>query len=156
MVPGRTNHLHFTAAKPGVVRGQCAEYCGGAHALMAFYVEALEPEAFVRWLRVEKTDAAQAALTENAAPGRDLFLAVGCGSCHTVRGIAATGRIGPDLTHVGSRHSIGAGALKTNQASFERWVREHQRIKPGNKMPSFDFLSDGDRKRLAKFLLSLE
>lgn len=156
MVPGRTNYLWITASEPGLARGQCAEYCGGAHARMAFYVEALAPEAFEQWLSRERADAAEVALSARLAPGRDLFLASGCGGCHTVRGTAADGRIGPDLTHVGSRHSIGAGTLATTEANFERWLREHQALKPHNNMPPFDFLTNTELTQLARFLLSLE
>lgn len=46
MIPGRTNDLIVRADKPGRYRGQCAEFCGLSHALMAFDVIAMPPAAF--------------------------------------------------------------------------------------------------------------
>jgi len=48
MIPGRRNVMRIQADKPGVYGGQCAEYCGGPHALMGFAVVAHEAEAFAR------------------------------------------------------------------------------------------------------------
>src|SRR5690606_9937883 len=33
MIPGRRNLMRIQADRPGVFGGQCAEYCGGPHAL---------------------------------------------------------------------------------------------------------------------------
>jgi cytochrome c oxidase subunit 2 len=155
MVPGRTNHLQFTAAAPGLVRGQCAEYCGGAHALMAFYVVALPAAVFERWLANERADAAQSEASATQR-GRVLFMSSGCSGCHTIRGTSASGRIGPDLTHLGSRHSLGAGVLPNHRDALIRWLGEHQTIKPDNLMPPYDFLSDPERRALARFLEALQ
>lgn len=156
MVPGRTNTLRLNASEPGLVRGQCAEYCGGAHALMAFYVRAMPPAEFLRWLETEREAAPQTLPSPDAERGRELFLASGCGGCHTIRGTPADGQIGPDLTHVASRHSIGAGILPTSQEALETWLARHQQLKPNNRMPAYDFLGDADRTALAMFLLSME
>lgn len=43
MIPGRINSLVVRADKPGRYRGQCAEFCGLSHALMAFDVIAMPP-----------------------------------------------------------------------------------------------------------------
>ncbi|MCK5746921.1 MAG: c-type cytochrome, partial [Oricola sp.] len=151
MIPGRTNTLHLEAEKPGLVRGQCAEYCGGAHALMSFFVEALPPEDFEDWIAKEAGPAL-------ASGGRSetLFNAVGCGGCHAVRGTEAQGRIGPDLTHVASRHSLAAATLDNDEAAFRRWLQAHHEIKPENRMPRFDFLSEKDVDAIAAYLGSLE
>ena len=50
LIPGRTNRLSLLATKPGRYRGQCAEFCGISHALMAFPAIAMEPAAFDAWL----------------------------------------------------------------------------------------------------------
>jgi cytochrome c oxidase subunit 2 len=99
MVPGRTTHLRLRADSPGIMRGQCAEFCGGPHALMAFEVVVLSEPDFEQWLKGQAAHAAEPT-TSGARKGRDLFLAAGCGGCHTVRGTAAVGTIGPDLTHL--------------------------------------------------------
>jgi cytochrome c oxidase subunit 2 len=152
MIPGRTNTITLHAETPGLRRGQCAEYCGGAHALMAFTVLALEPDKYEARLR---------ALAEPAASSRDrqgeaVFLRTGCGGCHAVRGTAAAGLSGPDLTHVGGRATIGAGILPAGQTGFAAWIGDHPKLKPDTYMPAFDFLTDSDVQTLARYLASLE
>lgn len=152
MIPGHTNRLHFIAEQPGVVRGQCAEYCGGAHALMAFYAVAMPPVDYEAWLAKERAEAKLATASEGAR----LFLVSGCGGCHTVRGTRADGKIGPDLTHVGSRLSLGAGVLANAPEDFMRWIGRHQQLKPDNLMLPFDFFSEKELQALAAYLNGLE
>ncbi|WP_174626332.1 cytochrome c oxidase subunit II [Candidatus Methylobacter favarea] len=152
MIPGRINTLHFMADKSGIVHGQCAEYCGGAHALMSFYAVAMAPFDYEAWLAKERADAKPA--LENK--GEQLFLSSGCGGCHTVRGTRANGKIGPDLTHVGSRLSLGAGILPNAPEHFAQWISRHQKIKPDNLMPPFDFFSENELQALAAYLDGLE
>lgn len=155
MIPGRTNHLRLSAVRPGVYRGQCAEYCGAQHALMAFYVVAVEPERFGAWLAAQRRPA-----TVPADPlllrGRDLVLAGECVDCHTIRGTPAAGTRGPDLTHVGSRLSIGAGSFPNNAGTLAGWIASSQHLKPGNPMPSFDEYTGRDLRALAAYLESLK
>jgi cytochrome c oxidase subunit 2 len=150
MVPGHTNSLTLNATTAGIYRGQCAEYCGGAHALMSFYIVAEPVDAFAAWLE------RQSAEVSVDAPGSRLFLESGCAGCHSIRGIGATGTIGPDLTHVGGRLSIGAGVLRTSRDAFSLWLKSHRTLKPDNEMPPFDALSGSDYERLATFLASLD
>jgi len=150
MIPGTANRLRLHASRAGTYRGQCAEYCGGPHALMSFHVVALEPDAFEAWLAQQRKPA------ESRTDGQAVFFKAGCNGCHTVRGTAAAGTIGPDLTHVAGRLTIAAATLPTSPASFGRWVRENQHVKPGNKMPGFGFLSGGDVDLLASWLASLK
>lgn len=154
MIPGHVNRLRIEATEAGTIRGQCAEYCGGAHALMAFFVVALAPDAFAAWRAAQAEPA-----TEPAEPflrhGRELFLANGCGACHTVRGTPAAGILGPDLTHVGSRLSLAAGILANNQGTLAGWIADAQHIKPGNRMPSFNVVSGPELRAIAAYLESL-
>ncbi len=154
MIPGHENRMYLRADSRGVYRGQCAEYCGGAHALMAFYVVALPPEAFEDWLTAQARPAPEPA-DDFLRRGRELFLSTGCGACHTVRGTAATGVIGPDLTHVGSRTSLAAGILANNQGTLAGWIAAAQHIKPGNRMPSFNVVSGEELRAIAAWLESL-
>lgn len=153
MIPGRTNRLRFKADRPGVYRGQCAEYCGGAHALMAFDVVAMELDAFKRWLAAggsaDPTD-------PGALRGRDLFLAAGCGSCHAVRGTAAAGVIGPDLSRLGERRTLAAGTLPMSRDNIARFIAESQHVKPGNLMPQFAIFSPPDLDAIAGYLAGLK
>jgi cytochrome c oxidase subunit 2 len=154
MIPGRTTRLRLRADQPGVFRGQCAEYCGGPHALMAFEVVALAEPDFQAWLETLGKLAAEPASAE-ALRGRDLFLSAGCGGCHTVLGTSAQGRVGPDLTHLGSRRSVGLDTLPMTQANIARFILDGQHIKPGNLMPPFRIFSVDDLDALAAYLAGL-
>lgn len=155
MIPGRVNTLTLTATEPGVSRGQCAEYCGGAHALMAFYVVAMPPDEFASWL-AHAAGPAAAPTEPPATNGQALFMTHGCGGCHAVRGTAAAGTIGPDLTHVGSRLSLGAGILPNDPEAFAHWIRDNQHVKPENLMPPFRIFDDAELAQLAAYLDHLE
>ncbi|HXV31258.1 MAG TPA: c-type cytochrome, partial [Sinorhizobium sp.] len=151
MIPGRTNSLTLHVTKPGISRGQCAEYCGGPHALMSFHVIAMPEDQFAAWLDREAGNARLPAGADEAA-GQALFLSSGCVACHSVRGTEARGTIGPDLTHVGARHSLAAAALENDAASFARWIRDGQHVKPENLMPPFEIFSEGELIQLASYL----
>lgn len=141
MIPGRQNALSFTAQREGVYRGQCAEFCGLQHAHMAFLVVAQPREAFDSWLAGQRAPAAAPADAEEEA-GRITFLSRGCGACHSVRGTQASGKLGPDLTHVGSRRMIAAGLVETSRGSLAAWIADPQTMKPGNTMPMVSLSGD--------------
>jgi cytochrome c oxidase subunit 2 len=155
MIPGRKTLLHLQASSPGVSRGQCAEYCGGPHALMSIYVVALEQPAFKAWL-LSQTAPALPPSNPTERRGRELFLAAGCAGCHTIRGIGAGGTIGPDLTHVASRRSLAAATLPNDASSFARWIVDNQHIKPENRMPPFRQFAKGELTALSAYLASLK
>jgi cytochrome c oxidase subunit II len=155
MIPGRTTRLRLTAERPGTYRGQCAEYCGGPHALMAFEVLALPVGEYAAWLRREAAPAAAPA-SDIERRGQSIFVAAGCGACHTVRGTAATGTLGPDLTHIGARRSVGIDTLPLTQANLVRFIVDGQHIKPANRMPEFRIFQPDQREALAAYLLSLK
>jgi cytochrome c oxidase subunit II len=155
MVPGRTNVLTINATKAGVSRGQCAEYCGGAHAFMGFHVVAMPPAEFDAWLAAEAGPAVEPSSPE-LQRGAELFIETGCGACHTIRGTAAVGTIGPDLTHVGGRRWIAAATLPSTAEAFANWIRNNQHIKPENKMPPFGILEEAELALLAHYLESLK
>jgi cytochrome c oxidase subunit II len=155
MIPGRTNVLTLEATEPGASRGQCAEYCGGAHALMAFWVVALPQDQYDEWLEREAGDAREPQ-TSVEARGRDLFLENGCGACHAIRGTGAEGVLGPDLTHVGGRLSLAAAALPNTRAAFATWLVENGHIKPENLMPEYRYLEPDELDAISAYLESLE
>jgi cytochrome c oxidase subunit 2 len=150
MIPGRTNRVLLYADKPGVYRGQCAEFCGLQHAHMAMKVFA-EPRArFQAWLKHQETPAVAPATPEQRE-GRQLFLQNACAGCHTISGTSARGNIGPDLTHVASRDTLAAVTIPNDARAMERWIRDPQHIKPGAKMPALD-LSRADFRKLGAYL----
>ena len=79
-----------------------------------------------------------------------------CAACHTVRGTAAAGVLGPDLTHVGSRMSLIAAMLPNNVGTVAGWIASSQHLKPGNRMPSFDRFSATELNALAGYVASLQ
>lgn len=153
MIPGRRNILRIQADRPGVFAGQCAEYCGGPHALMGFLVVAHPAEEFQRWRAARLRDPAPAA-TPLESRGAQVFAAAGCGACHAISGTPANGLAGPDLTYVGARRSLGAGILPNNQGALAGWISDSQAIKPGNRMPPFKMLSGEELRALAAYLAS--
>jgi cytochrome c oxidase subunit 2 len=154
MIPGRVTWLTVLPTRTGVFRGACAEYCGTSHALMAFYVEVMEREAFARWLDAQARPAAMPA-QPHPARGQELFLANGCGACHAIRGTPADGVIGPDLTHVASRFSLAAGILPNEPEALVRWIADTPAVKPGVHMPHFGMLPDDDLRAVAAYLRTL-
>ncbi|HYG86636.1 MAG TPA: cytochrome c oxidase subunit II [Azospirillum sp.] len=155
MIPGHENRLTILADTLGVYRGQCAEYCGAQHALMAFDVAVEAPERFDAWLAAQGRPAAEPADAFLAA-GRDAFLMLGCGACHAVRGTPAAGTIGPDLTHVGSRPTLAAGTLPNSVGTLAGWIAGAQHLKPENRMPSFNIVDGETLRALAGWLESLK
>jgi cytochrome c oxidase subunit II len=151
MIPGRRNILTLEASKPGSYRGVCAEFCGTSHALMAFTVEVMEPEAYDAWLAARRNSTGA-----RDAEGLSIFLRHGCSACHTISGTEARGTIGPDLTAFGERGSVGAGTLSNTEADIARFIREPGTVKPGNLMPHFSMLPEAETSRIAQYLKGLK
>jgi cytochrome c oxidase subunit 2 len=162
MIPGRTNRLKLQADKAGVYGGQCAEFCGGAHSLMGFVVVAHEPVDWQRWndarLARQRPPPVAAAAPENdeVLRGRQLFGEAGCVACHRIAGTSAQGLSGPDLTHVGSRQSLGAGILPNTRGTLIGWIGDSQSIKPNNRMPAYRSLEAAELNALAAYMESLK
>ncbi len=150
MIPGKDNEILLETDRAGTYRGQCAEFCGLEHALMAFFVVAQPPDRFRAWLTHE-----QLAASGGPKQGREVFMSSGCGGCHTIRGTGAIGRYAPDLTHVGSRSTLAAGTIPNTRAELRRWIRDPQHVKPGNKMPALG-LTDEQIDALIDYLESLK
>jgi cytochrome c oxidase subunit 2 len=150
-IPGRTTRQMLKPTRPGIYRGACAEFCGSSHALMAMTAEVMTPERFEAWLDEEGGPA-----KPQASAGEQVFQQAGCGACHTVRGTPANGTVGPDLTHVGSRHAIGAGILPNSPEEIARFVAHADEVKPGIDMPSYRMLPEQDLMALATWLAGLE
>jgi cytochrome c oxidase subunit 2 len=152
MIPGRITRLVLEPTRTGEFRGVCAEFCGTSHALMAFRVVVMEKPAFADWLARQEADAA----AEGSDRGGRLFHQVGCGSCHTIRGTAADGKIGPDLTHLADRRSLAAGILPMTRDALARWIAKTDEVKPGSRMPAFGALPKDDIEAIAGYLEGLE
>lgn len=151
MIPGRRTRLVLEPTKTGVFRGACAEYCGTSHAWMRLYAVVEPRAAFERWLE-RQAQPRPAPRDPVAARGRALFAEHGCGACHAVRGTFADGVIGPDLTHVGTRLSIGAGALASGGPAIRDFLARTGAVKPGVHMPAFGMLPEGELDALSAYL----
>jgi cytochrome c oxidase subunit 2 len=153
LIPGSDGSITILAEKAGVYRGQCAEYCGVQHAKMAFFVNALPPADYQRWLEAQRQPG-RAPSTSEEKSGREVFLRSPCPLCHNVQGTDASGRTGPDLTHFGSRRSIGAGALPNTRDALASWILDPQHVKPGSQMPPM-LLARSELDPLVTYLESL-
>ena len=148
LIPGYTTSIQIQADRPGVYRGQCAEFCGHQHAHMGLLVVAEEPARFEAWLRGQRRPAARPGNREQLR-GQQLVEALPCASCHTIRGTKAGGNTGPDLTHLASRRTIGAATLPNTRGHLGGWIVDSQSIKPGNRMPPNNLDSESLQAMLA-------
>jgi cytochrome c oxidase subunit 2 len=151
LIPNRVNETWIDPHQTGVYLGQCAQYCGTQHAKMLLSVSVDSPEDFDAWVRAESQPASQDA-TE--AAGRRVFETTACINCHAVGGTPATGRFGPDLTHLMSRRTIASGAAENTKENLRLWIQNPDAIKPGSLMPAMK-LSDADLDALVRYLQTL-
>jgi len=148
----RYTWLHFTIEEEGVYMGQCAEFCGEAHSLMGTRVVAQSEADFQAWISDWQAgdaagDTAQGGASQPVpdavdpqlvAEGRELFVNQTCIACHAVQGTGAQGAIGPNLTLMGRRSTVGAGWLDNSVENLIAWITAPQDIKPGALMPGVD------------------
>jgi cytochrome c oxidase subunit 2 len=134
LLPGYENDFVIQADQPGRWRGQCAEFCGPQHAHMSFLVIAEPMDQFHNWMTAQAGTPPPPS-TSQTQHGQVVFLSRACIMCHTIRGTVAGSRVGPDLTHVGSRDTIAAGTLRNNPQELAKWITNAQQIKPGVRMP---------------------
>jgi len=153
LIPGRTATLQLQADRPGVYRGQCAEFCGLQHSFMALRVVVESQAQYEPWAQGQRQPAPEPN-DESKQRGRDLFLGTSCAMCHAIQGTDASARRGPDLTHLASRQTIAAGTLHNTPDNLARWIRNPQQFKPGANMPATN-LSDDELKALVAYLVSL-
>lgn len=134
IIPGRQNEMWLMAETAGTFFGQCAEFCGIAHANMRFRVIAQPEEEFVGWVNDQRE--VPEAPTGLAKRGAEVFISKGCLACHAIDGTIARGTLGPDLTYVGSRTTLAGGILDNDPGgtNLGRWLRDPEEIKPGNIM----------------------
>jgi cytochrome c oxidase subunit 2 len=154
LIPGRTATLRLRADRAGTDRGQCAEFCGLEHAMMALLVEA-EPNAdYEAWAARQRQPAAEPS-DAPARRGREVFLSKSCVMCHTVAGTSANAKLGPDLSHLASRRTIGAGMFPNNRGHLGGWIADPQSLKPGVNMPANPLTPD-DLQALLAYLETLK
>src|SRR6201998_1690787 len=151
LIPNRVNETWIDPHETGLFLGQCAQYCGTQHAKMLLRVYVDKPEEFAAWASAQRQPANQ---DEKEAAGRHVFEKTACLNCHTVGGTNGTGRFGPDLTHLMSRHTLASGAAENTPENLRRWIQNPDAIKPGSLMPAMK-LSDADLDALVRYLETL-
>jgi cytochrome c oxidase subunit II len=152
LIPNRVNTMWIDPEAAGLYLGQCAQYCGTQHAKMLLRVYADTPTEFAAWIAHQQ----QPAVNDPAvAEGRNIFQHNACISCHAVAGTAATGRFGPDLTHVAGRDTLASGAVPNNAANLRAFVDDPAHFKPGALMPPMH-LNNHDLDAVTAYLMTLK
>ena len=150
-IPGLTNETWIEASHPGIYQGQCTEYCGVEHSKMLFRVIAESPSDFRAWRAYQLMGPSSSASV--STNGERMFVDH-CGNCHTVRGTAAQGTLGPDLSHLMARQTIASGVLPNDAHTLAAWIADPQRLKPGNLMPAVK-MSAQERAGITAYLMAL-
>ena len=151
VIPNKVNILWIDPETAGLYLGQCAQFCGTQHAKMLIRVYADSPADFAAWIAHQKSPAMESA---DATEGRAVFQGNACINCHTVAGTVATGRFGPDLTHLASRDTIASGSLPNTPENLRTWVDNPSLYKPGVLMPPMH-LNPHDLDAVTKYLTTL-
>jgi len=151
VIPGQRNRTWVEPRTPGTYVGQCAEFCGVQHAGMLLTVTVHPKEDFARWVAAQQAVAADVL---RVRAGRDVFMSVACISCHTVRGTPGNGLFGPDLTHLMSRATLGAGVAPNTPENLRAWVNDPASLKPGARMPAMK-LSNDQLDKVVAYLATL-
>lgn len=152
LVPNRVNHTWIEPLRTGLYLGNCAEYCGTQHANMLLRVYVHEEEDFQKWVAGQQRPAVDA---PQVAAGRQRFMETSCINCHTIAGTPAEGTFGPDLTHLASRDTIGAGVVPLTPQTLHDWIANPQAIKPGAHMPDMK-LTPEEVNAITDYLLTLK
>jgi cytochrome c oxidase subunit 2 len=152
LIPNRVNEMWVDPHRTGIYLGQCAQYCGTQHAKMLLQVSVDSPEVFEVWVLAQEQMSRH---EERESAGEHVFETTACVNCHAVGGTAATGRFGPDLTHLMSRRTIASGAAENTATNLRLWIQNPDAIKPGSLMPAMK-LSDSDLNVLVSYLETLQ
>ena len=170
LLPNRVNEMWFDPHVPGVYLGQCAQFCGAEHAKMLLRIYVDPPEKFAAWIKAQQQAQAELPVRAqtvslggpsnaegeavDARAGQIVFEHQACVNCHTIKGTMANGRFGPDLTHLMSRDTIGAGIMPNNQQNLMEWITDPNDTKPGCLMPAMH-LTEQQNAQIAAYLLTL-
>lgn len=136
-IPNHPNYVWLHPTDTGRFLGMCAEFCGAEHAWMRFTVVVEPKDRFEAWLKHQSENAVEPT-DPDAVRGKQILMSMTCRNCHAIRGTAARGDVGPDLTHLASRRKIAGGVMKNTTDNLSTWLRAPQDIKPECHMPNLD------------------
>jgi cytochrome c oxidase subunit 2 len=151
LIPNHPNHTWIDPHETGLFLGQCAQYCGVQHAKMLLRVYVDSRADFDRWIAAQRRSTDTNVAVDQ---GRIIFESTACINCHAISGTVANGRFGPDLTHLMTRDTIGAGAALTTHDNLRAWVQNPASLKPGSLMPAMN-LTDQQLDALTSYLETL-
>ena len=178
-IPDHTNYMWIDPHVPGVYVGQCGQFCGVEHAKMLIRVYVDTPDQFQRWITnqqqpgvedagqqtgpsqpgiqpvSEKQPGAENVAMAEAAAGKVVFETNACMNCHAIEGTPANGRFGPNLTHFGSRDTLGSGVAPNTIENVKEWVRNPSDLKEGALMPPMQ-LNETQLEQVSVYLTSLK
>jgi len=152
LLPNNVNDMWIDPHHTGMYVGQCAQFCGVQHAKMLLRVYVDTPQQFEAWVKNQQQKAVE---DESVATGRHVFETQSCMNCHTIQGTAATGRFGPDLTHLMSRDTLASGAMANNKDNLREWIRHPDTFKEGSLMPAMQ-LNDQQLDQVTAYLATLK
>jgi cytochrome c oxidase subunit II len=152
LIANHVNTMWMDPQKPGLYVGQCAQFCGSQHAMMLLRVYVDTPEQFDTWIKNQQLPARKNSAVE---AGRRVFERQACMNCHTVSGTAATGRFGPDLTHLMSRETLASGAMDNTTVNLRQWIKSPDMFKRGALMPAMQ-LTDEQLDQVTDYLETLK
>ena len=152
LIANHVNSMWMDPQTAGLYLGQCAQFCGSQHALMLLRVYVDTQEDFTAWIKNQQ----QPARRDTAvAEGRRVFETQACMNCHAISGTAATGRFGPDLTHLMSRATLASGAMDNTPENLRQWIKSPDAFKNGALMPAMQ-LSDEQLDAVTAYLETLK
>ena len=151
LIPNHPNRMWMDPQHTGIFIGQCAQYCGTQHAKMLLRVYGQSRGDFDTWVAQQQQAEKRDASTEE---GRSVFLRNACINCHAIAGTVATGRFGPDLTHLAGRDTIASGAVPNTPENLRKWIDNPDQMKPGCLMPPMH-LNDPDLNAVTAYLITL-
>lgn len=126
VVPGRKQHITFYADEPGTFLGQCAEFCGLAHADMRMRVIVQTREEFEAWAVGQQQGPDQAYSGEIEELTGTKYA---CTNCHTFDDSGQTA-YGPNLVHIGSRETFAGGTYELDRANLVDWLLDAPSLVP--------------------------
>ena len=148
--PNHVTPINVVVEQPGVYDGSCNEFCGVQHAWMRVRAIATAPEEFQAWVARNQQPA-----TAVVPRGQQVFQQNTCVNCHVIQGVGGA-RVGPDLSHFGSRTIIGAGVVANTPDNLHAWIRDPNSIKPGVLMPAYQDMPEEDLRALVDYLEGLK
>ncbi len=148
VIPGHERRLSFTPQESGTYYGECAEFCGTAHAWMRFIVKVQPQAEFDAWMTAmrQPPGPTTAAFAPDGDVARTPTEFGRCLLCHNITGTQAQGaavgittdptsnNAGPNLTLLACRDTLAAGLLENTPENLALWLLNPGHVKEGNYM----------------------